>query len=87
MVDFRGLDQSLSCAGEASVASGGSEDEQGGVQEFTANNDKIVQGSSWFWLLTNSDEVNLNSQKIDRKVDKLNAGSLGCKTCYRKETG
>ena len=59
------------------VASGGSEDERGGVQEITANNDKIIQGSSWFWLLTNSDEVNLNLQKIDKKVDKLNAGSLG----------
>ena len=45
--------------------------------EFTANNDKIVQGSSWFWLLTNSDEVNLNEQKNEKKVDKLNAGSLG----------
>ena len=68
------------------------------MSEFTADNEKIVQGSSWFWLLTNSDEVNLNSQKIDKKVDKLNAGSLGeqigedaaaaeFKTCYRKETG
>ena len=46
------------------------------MSEFTANNDKIVHVLSWFWLLTNSDEVNLNSQKIDKKVDKLNAGSL-----------
>ena len=46
------------------------------MSEFTANNDKIVQGLSLFWLLTNSDEVNLNSQKTDKRVDKLNAGSL-----------
>ena len=68
------------------------------MSEFTANNYRIVQGSSWFWALTNSDEVNLNSLKIDKKVDKLNACSLGeqigedaaaaeFKTCYRKETG
>ena len=28
-------------------------------------------------MLTNSDEVNLNLENIDKKVDKLNAGSLG----------
>ena len=80
------------------MVSRSSEDERV-VSEFTANNDKIVQGLSWFWLLTNSDEVNLNSQKIEKKVDKLNAGSFWLskigeeaaaaefKTCYRKETG
>jgi len=54
----------------------------GGVSEFTANNDTIVQGSSWVWLLTNSGEVNLNSQKIDKKVDKLNAGSVFVRTFF-----
>ena len=38
---------------------------------------KLSKGRVGFWLLTNSDEVNLNSQKIDKKVDKLNGGSLG----------
>jgi len=33
--------------------------------------------SELVWLLTNSDEVNLNSQNINKKFDKLNVGSLG----------
>ena len=50
------------------------ETELGGMEKFTAKNDKIVQVSELVWLLTNSDEVNLNSQNINKKVDKLNAG-------------
>ena len=53
------------------------ETELGGMEKFTAKNDKIVQVSELVWLLTNSDEVNLNSQNINKKFDKLNVGSLG----------
>jgi len=74
VVDFRGLDRSLSCAGGAS---GSSEDERVVCQNSLQIMTKLSKGHVVFWLLTNSDEVNLNSQKIDKKIDKLNAGSLG----------
>jgi len=50
----------------------------GGIEELTAKNDKNVQVSELVWLLTNSDE--LNSQNINKKVDKLYADSLGEQT-------
>ena len=58
-------------------ASGSSEDERVACRNSLQIMTEIVHVSNWFWLMTNSDEVNLNSQKIDKKVDKLNAGSLG----------
>ena len=61
------------------------ETELGGIEEFTAKNDKNVQLSELVWLLTISDEVNLNSQNIYKKVDKLNAGSLSEKKKRRMQ--
>jgi len=51
-------------------ASGGSEDERLACRNSPQIMTEIVQGSSWFWLMTNSDEVNLSSQMIDKKIDR-----------------
>ena len=67
--DFRGLSRCFSRRGPL-VAQ---EMERAGIEEFTAKNDKIVQVSELVWLLTNSDEVNLNSPNINKKVLKCSS--------------
>ena len=53
----------------------------GGIKEFTAKNDKNDQVSELVWLLTNSDEVNLNSQNINKKLTSLTLALLVRKLC------
>ena len=52
--------------------------ELGGIEKFISKNGgKKCPMSELVWLLTNSDEMNLNSQNINKKFYKLNADSLG----------